>query len=110
MDRLDFLVIGSQGDPYRVTFERSGENLNAFCTCPAGSNGQYCKHRFALINGEFSSVQSANVADLQKLKILIKGTDLEFAYQELVRAENLHAEAKKALDAAKKKMAKAMFR
>lgn len=46
MNQIKFLVIGSSENPYEVNFIRRGNNLSAHCTCPAGENGQYCKHRF----------------------------------------------------------------
>ncbi len=74
MERVEFLVEGSQGDQYAVTFEVDGSNANAFCTCPAGSNGQYCKHRFGIMNGEVSRLLSGNTADVVRLKTLMRGT------------------------------------
>ena len=52
MERIDFLVQGSAFHPYEVKFlKRSEKNLSAYCTCPAGDNGQYCKHRFSILEG-----------------------------------------------------------
>jgi uncharacterized Zn finger protein len=45
MEEICFLVQGSAEEPYKVTFRKKGNNLSAYCTCPAGENGQYCKHR-----------------------------------------------------------------
>ena len=36
MERLEFLIEGSQGDEYLVVFEVTGGNANAFCNCQAG--------------------------------------------------------------------------
>ncbi len=41
MEHLEFLIEGSQGDQYTVTFEVNGSKAKAFCTCQAGVNGQY---------------------------------------------------------------------
>jgi uncharacterized Zn finger protein len=110
MERLEFMVLGGQGDEYRVVFEASGDNLSAFCTCPAGLNGQYCKHRFALMDGEYDQLVSRNEADLSRVKLLMKGSDLETAYKAVLAAEPAHSEAKRRLAAAKQKLAKAMYR
>jgi hypothetical protein len=47
MEEARFLVQGSAPSPCKVVFVKEDKNLTATCTCPAGQNGQYCKHRFA---------------------------------------------------------------
>lgn len=48
MEDICFLVQGSAEEPYKVTFKKNGSNLSAYCTCPAGENCQFCKHRFRM--------------------------------------------------------------
>lgn len=110
MEKLEFFVSGSRGDVYTVKFERDGSNLNAFCTCEAGQNGIYCKHRFALMNGEFNSILSDNINDLPKLKLMIEGTDVEEAFLEVLKLEKLAESIKADLQKAKKRLAKVMYR
>lgn len=100
--RLEFVVEGSKGDHYLATFEREGTNLNAFCTCQAGENGLYCKHRFALMDGDVSSLISGNVNDVERLKTMIQGTDIESAYTRVQDATKAFDAAKKELGTAKK--------
>ena len=64
MEELRFKVQGSASDPYDVTFQYHGTNLSAYCTCPAGVNGQYCKHRFAIMAGEAIGIVSGNESDV----------------------------------------------
>ncbi len=110
MARLEFTVEGSQGDAYHVLFERDGSNLNVFCDCKAGLNGLYCKHRFALMDGDVSRLLSDNATDVSRLPKLIAGTDVEAAIADYREAEAAHERANKALKSAKKKLAKAMHR
>ena len=110
MERLKFLMSGSEGDEYAVSFEISGSNANAFCTCMAGSNGQYCKHRFAIMDGDVSRLLSDNTADVVRLKTLMQGTDLEAAYERVLKASTVLDTAKKEFDAAKKVLAKVMYK
>lgn len=111
MQRLVFLVQGSQIEPYRVTFEKvSDTNLNAYCTCPAGDNGQYCKHRFGLMNGEVKALVSGNGHELPTLAAMLAGSDIETAYQRVIDAERIADAAKKQLAKAKKDLAGAMRR
>lgn len=110
MERVEFLVEGSQGDRYTLVFEIKGANANAFCSCPAGLNGQFCKHRIGIMDGEVSHLLSGNTADIMRLKTLLGGTDLETAYSRFLEAEATYLSAKKELDAAKKVLARAMHR
>jgi len=108
--RLHFEVTGSKGNVYEVKVEKEGANINAYCTCQAGVNGLYCKHRFALMDGDISNLASRNPQDVEKFRIAMRGTDLEAAYKEFLKADTQFQEAKKSLDGAKKNLAKAMFR
>ncbi len=106
---ISFEVQGSAAQPYRVVFERrSTTNLSAYCSCPAGENGQYCKHRFSILDGETKGIISGNFDDVKIVQSWLPGTDLEKA---LVKLHDLETEAdkiNKALAAAKKEVAKAM--
>lgn len=65
METREFLVQGSALEPYKVTFKKVGGNLSAYCTCPAGENGMYCKHRFNILEGSTKGIVSGNEADVQ---------------------------------------------
>ena len=108
MKEIEFLVKGSAAKPYIVTFLLDGLNLSAYCTCTAGINGQYCKHRFGIIRGEEKGIISDNAADASIVASWLPGTDLKAAMDELAAAEQTHDPDKKALSAAKKKVARAM--
>lgn len=108
MQRIDFLVVGSKGDEYHVTFEREGDNMNAYCDCPAGDNGLYCKHRFALMEGDAKAVLSSNKADAARLADMMAGTDLEAAYKACQATERAHHASAKKLRAVRVALAKAM--
>jgi uncharacterized Zn finger protein len=110
MGKIIFTVLGSSGDHYRVTFEKAGQNVHAFCTCEAGKNGIYCKHRIWLMNGEFDKLISKNDSDLQALKDMMRGTVLERCYIDLVEAEEEFQATKRRLDSKKKALARAMYR
>lgn len=110
MERLKFSVLGGNGDKYTVIFERTGDKLNAFCTCQAGQNGSYCNHRFALMDGDYDRLVSDNVGDLGKLQSMIKGTDLEKAYLAVVETREKYESAKTALKIAQAKLARAMHK
>jgi len=108
MKEIEFLVQGSAPEPYRVTFIKDKDNLNAFCTCPAGENGQYCKHRFAILAGDAKAITSRNKEQVATILCWLPGTDLESALTELAEAEHEYDAAKERLTIAKKKVAQAM--
>lgn len=108
MEELVFLVKGSSADPYEVTFIRDGTSLTAICTCPAGTYGNFCKHRIAILDGNAKSVVSDNADKVPTVVHWLSGTDVEAALSELREAEKVADPEKKALNDAKRKLARAM--
>jgi len=108
MQQIQFLVQGSAEEPYRVTFTIEGANLNAFCTCPAGENGQYCKHRFNLLAGDSRSVVGGGEDQVPMLLEWLVGSDVEAAIEQVHDAEREFLSAKKRLADAKRRVAIAM--
>ncbi len=60
MEELNFLVKGSSADPYEVTFIKDGSSLTALCTGPAGTYGNFCKHRISILDGISEMIASDN--------------------------------------------------
>lgn len=108
MDTLQFLVQGSAKEPYQVTFQKRGSNLSARCTCPAGENRQYCKHRFRILEGEADGIVSANADSVPVVVGWLTGTDVEVAMQAVLDAEQALEKAKASASKAKKALAAAM--
>ena len=106
MNELIFFVQGSAKEPYKVTFKKMGSNLLAYCTCPAGGNGQYCKHRFNILGGITDGVVSGNELDAEIVVSWLFGTDVEAALDEVMNAENQFESAKRNLASAKKRLAR----
>lgn len=109
MREICFLVQGSAPEPYEVLFVRRSEhNLSAYCSCPAGENGQYCKHRFDILAGITKGIVSENESDVNTVQSWLPGTDLEAAIEKMHVLEKEMEEIKKALSSAKKDVTKAM--
>ncbi len=108
MDELIFLVKGSSVDPYEVTFIKDESSLTAICTCPAGTYGNFCKHRISILDGITESIVSDNADQAVTVVGWLEGTDVEAALSEVRQAEKLSDPEKKALSAAKRKLARAM--
>ncbi|MFH1702022.1 MAG: SWIM zinc finger family protein [Nitrospirota bacterium] len=109
MEEIYFLVQGSAEEPYKVTFKKNGSNLSAYCTCPAGENGQYCKHRFRILDGCNEGIVSANKDEVMIIRSWLCGTDVEAALMEVAEKERIFEKVKKDLSIAKKKLARVML-
>lgn len=108
MKDICFLVQGSAEEPYKVTFKKNGSNLSAYCTCPAGDNGQFCKHRFRILDGCDDGIVSDNKEEVIIVKSWLRGTDVEAALNEVAEKERAIEKIKQDLSAAKKKLARIM--
>jgi uncharacterized Zn finger protein len=109
METLEFLVQGSAVEPYRVSFRRDGANLSGYCTCPAGGNGMYCKHRIRILHGLMEAVVSANSADVTTVAKWLEGTDVETALTAVTLLEKEAERIKIELSAAKKALARCLL-
>ncbi len=109
MEEIRFTVQGSAEEPYRVTFRKKGNNLSAYCTCPAGENGQYCKHRLRILDGCDDGIVSDNKEEVVIVKSWLAGTDVEAALLEVAKKERICEKVKKYLSIAKKKLAQVML-
>ena len=108
MDTIRFRVQGSASLPYEVTFRKEGANLSAFCTCPAGENGQYCKHRFRILEGRTEGIVGGSAEEVRTVVSWLPGTDVATAMAAVVAAERDCERAKNVLSHAKKSLAAAM--
>lgn len=85
---LEFLVEGSTGDHYTVTFNRDGTNLHTSCSCQAGQKSVHCKHRLSLLAGDISNVVSPVPEDIKaQLATILSGSDVAQALENLHIAE-----------------------
>ncbi|MBE3063506.1 MAG: SWIM zinc finger family protein [Spirochaetes bacterium] len=110
MEEVTFLVQGSAADPYTVTFkQRSPGNLSAYCTCPAGEKGTFCKHRLGILRGEARGIVSPNAADVARVRSWLAGSDVEAAIAAVEACEDAVTRAESDLAKAKKALGRAML-
>ena len=83
MEQIAILVKGSSSDPYELTFIKDGASLTALCTCPAGSFGNSCKHRVAVLNGDAGAVVDDDEGKVATVVAWLVGTDVEAALSEM---------------------------
>ena len=85
---VKFLIQGSGKEPYRCTFWKvDNYDLHSACTCPAGEKGQYCKHRFALLEGDITNVVDYSEEDFKELQEMLKSSDIADFYDEFAKAK-----------------------
>ncbi len=94
-DVLKFKVKGSSGQTYTTTFWRKENDLKTACTCSAGRKGMYCKHRFQILEGDITNLVSDNIDDLEKLSLLLIGSDVEEILVEFLTLKNYETIYKK---------------
>ncbi len=76
-DALCFSIKGSTGNIYEITARRTANQLRTTCTCQAGQNRTWCKHRTALLDGDVSNLLSENASDIKKLAEWAVGVEVE---------------------------------
>ncbi len=108
MEQFTIQVKGSSSDPYEVTFIKDSDNLTALCTCPAGSFGNLCKHRVAILDGKTASVIDEDKTKVPRAVEWLAGSDVERALLALRKLEAMPDATKDAIAAAKRKLARAM--
>jgi uncharacterized Zn finger protein len=108
MEELTLQVKGSSSDPYELIFIKDGDSLTALCNCPAGTYGNLCKHRVAVLDGDGAAVIDDDAAKIASVVEWLIGTDVESALAELRVVEADKDSSKPDLVAAKRKLAKAM--
>jgi hypothetical protein len=108
MQTIIFKVQGSMPDPYTVIFQKAGTDFHASCNCQAGSVGQYCKHRFSILDGKLTGIVSDNKTDVAIIASWLPGSKLEAALHSLAEAEADFEGIKKRLSNIKKMVARVM--
>ena len=87
---LRFSIVGEDDDVHEVSIERdvnNSTNLSAHCTCGKALEGEFCLHRFEVLEGDTNNMVSENLDDVRTLREWIKGSDIEIAMQALSKAK-----------------------
>ncbi len=107
-ETLEFVVVGSQGDPYEIIATRDGADVTISCNCTAGERGQLCRHRLNLLNGDITDLDSDNDADIATLAAWLPGTPFAEAMEALHKAQATYDAAKPELARSKKALGRIM--
>lgn len=105
-------VLSSDGDKtYTVCLDWDGEELAVSCDCRAGQVGQHCKHKDAILRGNYGLVvKEPDNRTMSELTDLIARSAVGSALHRLVEAEVAVAGAQDSLRQAKKSLERAMRR
>lgn len=106
---MQFIVRSSSSEEeYQIRVFQGAAGIGIACTCMAGSNGQICKHRLALIAGDGAAVvrSSHSLADLAAA---LAGGDILEALALLKTQEAVVAREQAKLKAVKKAVAAVML-
>ncbi len=110
MQELVFQIQGSAPEPYEVRIvRREGNNLSAYCTCPAADSGKHCKHRVGILTGKPEGIVGKRDIDISTVQSWVRGTDIENVLHELQKAEDHLESIKNEVARLKKTLAKVML-
>lgn len=107
--RATFLVQGSAAKPYQVVFTKSGTNLAAHCTCPAGLKRQHCKHRIDILLRKPTNIVSDNQAMAHQVAAWLEGSDVGQAINDLEKAQRNRRSTPETIRRYKKKLARTLM-
>ncbi|CCN37193.1 conserved hypothetical protein [Vibrio nigripulchritudo SO65] len=109
MNVIEFRVKGSSSEPYEVVFTKTKHNaLKAKCTCPAGSFGRHCKHRFNILDGQSEGIVSENLEQVKEVVSWIEGSELQATLKTIKELEIQAVRIKRELSKSKNQIAKAL--
>lgn len=106
---MQFIVrSSSSGEEYEIRVFQGTAGVGIACTCMAGSNGQICKHRLALISGDSTAVIRASHS-VDDLTAMLDGGTIAAALAQMRAQEAVVAREQAKLKALKKVAARAML-
>jgi len=106
--KSEYYVQGSAATPYLLSLERTMDRLTISCSCKAGVNNTLCKHRLALLSGNFVGASAAPGSTLDGIRDLVNGSDIESLYQEFLVIDRELGELKARHGKTKKLLARTM--
>lgn len=92
----------SSGNRYEIELREVSGTVILTCSCPAGDSLQYCKHRFALIDGDSREVLEG-AGQLPEFARLIGGSRMPSALksvrdqEKIVEAEQVELKRRKVM-------------
>ena len=102
---LEFEVKSGEGVTHKIVADRAGDNLTLTCDCPTAFQGNICAHRLVLLAGDTSLLVSDNAGDIDELKTMVQGTDVDQCMREIAELDAQIRTLSTKLDDVKKNLA-----
>lgn len=90
---INFIVKGSEGRTYQIEFKRREQGVTATCRCKAGIMGNFCKHRIAILAGDFAGL--LNKEDETRARQILDWPEIKKVMQEAEHLLRIQAEIEK---------------
>lgn len=109
VQEIEFMVQEADQEPIKLVFRREGSNMTATCTCTPEDDAM-CPHRMAILLGDVTefNILSNNEHDVETVKRMMAGTDIEEALHQLDEVEDLMQKTQREYYQAKEQLRKAM--
>jgi hypothetical protein len=83
MQSLSFNIQGSAPEPYEVIFYHVDGQLSGSCTCGAGRQSKYCKHRLDFLQGNINNIIEPNYKDVEMVFGWYSNSDIKSKIEEI---------------------------
>ena len=91
---IQFQVQGSASEPYKTTISINNYNITCLCDCKAGINGSHCKHWMGVFEGTKQDYINIGDEQLREIQSWLPGSDLEEAWNELLKIKDIEKSLK----------------
>ncbi|MBE6442289.1 MAG: hypothetical protein E7022_08200 [Desulfovibrio desulfuricans] len=99
-----FTVSGDSGHDYELSIGHSEDGMYFRCSCPAGQNGQLCKHRLRILQGDDSAMYYTDENTMLLLNNFRSLPEIKSILAKKYEIEQEQERLKKELNKLKKKM------
>ncbi|WP_265497611.1 hypothetical protein [Providencia rustigianii] len=98
---VSLTATGSKGDKYKIVTSLVSGELLMHCSCPAGKRGWMCRHKRALILGDYSDVYLLSDNKIEDIYKAIAIPKVSGAKKRLQQLDNKLAEVEQAYNESK---------
>lgn len=99
----------STGEVYVLEAAKTAASARLSCSCQAGQNGMFCKHRGFLFSGQLDQLLDATPEKVKEFAELFAGHQCFERFAEIAALEDEASQIKKRLAKAKKALATSLF-
>lgn len=101
---VSLTATGSKGDKYKIVTSLVSGELLMNCSCPAGKRGWMCRHKRALILGDYSDIYLLSDNKIEDIYKAIAIPKVSGAKKRLLQLDNKLAEVEQAYNSSKMRL------